>query len=407
MYKSTILKTALPAGIAALLVSCGGKTELKMGSYAYDADFLKKHGIEYAELISDDGNSKVMVVPSLQGRVMTSSASGDTGDSYGWINYRFIEKGEKSPQFNPIGGEERFWLGPEGGPFSLYFREGQEQVYDNWVVPAVLDTESFKVESQNRNSIRFVKDTRLENASGTTFDMNIDRSVSLMNADEVAEDFDIQLADGMKMVAYTSENKITNTGENAWRRETGLVSVWMLGCFTPTPTTTVFIPYRQDADGTVVNDEYFGKIPADRLVKEDGMIYFRIDGLYRSKLGLPASRATELCGSYDSSKGLLTILWCNLPDSPAVYVNGQWGEQEDPFAGDVINSYNDGPVEDGSIMGPFYEIETSSPGAALAPGESLTHIQKVIHIQGTDEQLSPIVSKLFGADLDVIKAKFQ
>ena len=48
------------------------------------------------------------------------------------------------------------------------------------------------------------------------------------------------------------------------------------------------------------------------------------------------------------------------------YVNGQWGPQEDPFAGDVINSYNDGPVEDGSIMGPFYEIETSSPGG-LAP----------------------------------------
>ena len=65
-----------------------------------------------------------------------------------------------------IGHEERFWLGPEGGPFSLYFKGGQEQVYDNWVVPAVLDTEPFKVEAQNESSIRFVKDTRLTNASG-------------------------------------------------------------------------------------------------------------------------------------------------------------------------------------------------------------------------------------------------
>ncbi|MPN07438.1 hypothetical protein SDC9_154708 [bioreactor metagenome] len=88
-------------------------------------------------------------------------------------------------------------------------------------------------------------------------------------------------------------------------------------------------------------------------------------------------------------------------------MNGQWGPQEDPFAGDAINSYNDGPVEDGSIMGPFYEIETSSPGAELAPGASLTHTQKVIHIQGKDEQLAPIVQKLFGADLNVIKTKFQ
>jgi len=106
-------------------------------------------------------------------------------------------------------------------------------------------------------------------------------------------------------------------------------------------------------------------------------------------------------------KGVLTILWCSLPETPSVYVNGQWGPQEDPFAGDVINSYNDGPVEDGSIMGPFYEIETSSPGAELAPGASLVHTQKVIHVQGKDEQLVPIVQDLFGADLNVIKTKFQ
>lgn len=52
-----------------------------------------------------------MVIPAWQGRVMTTSASGDEGDSYGWINYRFINEGKVSSQFNPVGGEERFWLG--------------------------------------------------------------------------------------------------------------------------------------------------------------------------------------------------------------------------------------------------------------------------------------------------------
>jgi hypothetical protein len=237
--------------------------------------------------------------------------------------------------------------------------------------------------------------------------MSIDRTVALMDAAEVAADFGVQLSQDMKIVAYKSDNKITNTGDNAWTKEGGLVSVWMLSMFNPTPTTTVFIPYKKDAGGTIVNDEYFGKIPADRLIKEDGIIYFKIDGKYRSKLGLPASRATNLCGSYDSSKSVLTILWCSLPETSSVYVNGQWGHQENPFAGDVINSYNDGPVEDGAIMGPFYEIETSSPGAELTPGESLVHRQKIIHIQGEDGQLAPIVQKLFGADLNVIKTKFQ
>ena len=407
MLQRIKLRNTLLVGAITVFASCGGQKEVKMGSYAYDAQFLKENGIEYTELVSADGNSKVMIVPAWQGRVMTTSASGDEGDSYGWINYRFIREGKINPQFNPVGGEERFWLGPEGGPFSLYFKQGQEQVYDNWVVPTVLDTEAFTIKSQDKNSIHFAKDTRLTNASGTVFDMNIDRTVSLMNANEVAMDFGIQLSPAMKLVAYKSDNKITNTGTNAWTKEGGLVSVWMLSMFNPTPTTTVFIPYKEDTEGIIVNDEYFGKIPSDRLIKENGIIYFKIDGKYRSKLGLPASRATNLCGSYDSSKGELTILWRSLPDAPSAYVNGQWGPQEDPFAGDVINSYNDGPVEDGSIMGPFYEIETSSPGAELAAGASLVHTQKVVHIQGEDGQLAPIVQKLFGADLNVIKSKFQ
>lgn len=64
-----------------------------MGSYADDARFMKSNGIEYIELTSSDGKSRVMVVPSWQGRVMTTSATGNEGESYGWINYPFIKKG--------------------------------------------------------------------------------------------------------------------------------------------------------------------------------------------------------------------------------------------------------------------------------------------------------------------------
>ena len=55
--------------------------------------------------------------------------------------------------------------------------------------------------------------------------MNIDRTVSLMDAGEVAADFDIELADDMKMVAYKSENKITNTGDNAWTKELTAIDI--------------------------------------------------------------------------------------------------------------------------------------------------------------------------------------
>lgn len=49
MLKSTKLKNTLLVGATAILVSCGGQKEIKMGSYAYDAQFLKDHGIEYSD----------------------------------------------------------------------------------------------------------------------------------------------------------------------------------------------------------------------------------------------------------------------------------------------------------------------------------------------------------------------
>ena len=72
----------------------------------------------------------------------------------------------------------------------------------------------------------------------------------------------------------------------------------------------------------------------------------------------------------------------------------------------MINSYNDGPVEDGSIMGPFYEVETSSPAAQLRPTETLTHTQRVVHIQGDKVKLASIVNEIFGLDLNKIATKF-
>jgi hypothetical protein len=113
-----------------------------------------------------------------------------------------------------------------------------------------------------------------------------------------------------------------------------------------------------------------------------------------------------MCGSYDSAKGVLTILSFNLPEGPRDYVNGKWGEQDDPFGGDVINAYNDGPTDEGNVMGPFYEIESSSPGAPLAPGEKLGHMQSIIHIQAGDEVIAPIVGKLFGVELSDVVSKF-
>jgi len=377
------------------------------GSYGYDLDFLISHKIDCIEIADSTSGASIIVCPGLQGRVMTSSASGPEGLSFGWINYKLIESGKISNQFNPFGGEERLWLGPEGGPFSIYFGENKEQVFENWVVPPVLDTEIYEIGDRQEKSVTFTKNTLLKNAYGTEFKVGISRKVSLLSRDTIADLFNTGFPKSVGIVAYETENKIQNTGEVPWTKDGGLLSVWLLCMFNPSPATTVFIPFSEEGSGTIVNDDYFGKVPADRLIVENGTLYFKIDGKLRSKIGLPPGRAKDLCGSYDSEKNVLTLLWCSLPTEPKPYVNSKWGDQDNPFEGDVINSYNDGPVADGSIMGPFYEIETSSPGAELKPGESLTHIQRVVHIHGEKKELAGIVRNLFDLDLNAIAYKFK
>jgi len=150
------------------------KQSFSKGSYGFDADFLTNSSLDFIELKDQDGNARILIVPELQGRVMTSSASGKAGKSFGWINYSYIESGEKNKQFNPYGGEERLWLGPEGGDFSIYFQQGSEQVFSNWCVPEELDTEPFDLISQDAHSVFFKKEFSLVNAAGTILQNCID-----------------------------------------------------------------------------------------------------------------------------------------------------------------------------------------------------------------------------------------
>ena len=379
---------------AALLLSACGQNSIDMEkTYSYDRQFLENKGIETVELSSPDGRARVLAVPAWQGRIATSTAAGEKGRSFGWINHKFIESGEVSPQFNNYGGEERFWLGPEGGENSWYFAKGAEQIFPNWKVPAPFDTETFETVAKSSSTATFGKDVTLVNAKGTEFRMRMQRKISLLDRKTLEDVLGIG-AGGLQFVAYTSENTITNKGVEPWTEESGMPSVWMLGMFNPSETTTVFIPYDEEGEGRVVKDDYFGPMPEGRLKAENGVIAFSIDGKFRSKIGVSGSRTKGKVLAFDPQQGTLTLLLTAIPTRGARFVNSQWGVQDEPFGGDALNSYNDGPTEDGTVMGPFYEIESSSPAAALAPGESLTHVQTTVHFEGPAGKLKEILAKL-------------
>lgn len=373
------------------------------GSYAYDAAFLKQHTSQVLELSSTDGNSKILLSADYQGRVMTSTATGDTGSSFGWLNYDLIAAPEKKKQFNPVGGEERFWMGPEGGQYSIYFKGGDSFNIAHWQVPSFIDTEMYTVVKSDNSSATFSKTASITNYSGTRFDIAIERTVRLLSKDQLAATLQTTIPAGVQFVGFETNNAITNTGTSDWTKEKGLLSVWLLGMFTPTPATTVIIPFYPIPNArSFITDNYFGTIPADRLQVKDSILYFTCDGKLRSKIGLSPLIAKPIAGSFDFQKNVLTIILPQV-NKNADYVNSKWEMQQNPYKGDVINSYNDGPLADGTQMGPFYEVESSSPALALQKGATGTYKETTCHFMGNYDALKQLAKQLLGVDLDTIK----
>ena len=373
------------------------------GTFAYDLKFLKKYHPDLIELHDQSMNAKLIVLPAYQGRVMTSTAAGDSGASFGWVNHDLISSGSPAAHIHAFGGEERFWLGPEGGQFSIYFKKGDAFSYDNWNVPKEIDTEPFELISSTDQEAKFEKEMHLQNYTGTKLDLRVNRNIRLLDQSKIDSLLGINVGPDLQIVGFESENILTNTGTVAWSAKSGMLSVWILSMLNASEKTTVAIPYKAGDErsiGRIVTDDYFGKVPADRLVLKNGMILFKADGKYRSKIGITPKRAKPVVSSYDAVNHVLTIATFTLPGSTK-YVNSMWAIQDEPFKGDAINSYNDGPVK-GAQMGNLYELESSSPAASLAPGQQLTHYHRTIHLKGSVEALNKVSLKVLGVTVDQI-----
>ncbi len=386
-------------------------------TFADDLTFIG----QYTEtVVLHDGDAAVVVAPAYQGRVMTSTWDAAAGPSLGWINRPVIVEGVRpepervgrlQEHIHVFGGEERLWLGPEGGQFSIFFPPKSEFAFTHWKTPACVDTDTFRVARRSPTEVTLAHEAVLTNWSGTRFAIGMERTVRILKRTEVETRLQVGLADRVSLVAYESLNELANRGTAAWTREHGLLSIWLLGMYPPSPTTTVMIPVSsgdESAPGPIVNDAYFGKVPPAYLRVEKDIVYLRGDGTHRSKIGISPSRSKRVAGSYDATHGILNLVVHAPPANTAAgYVNSLWTMQDDPYAGDAINAYNDGPPEPGAKpLGPFYELETSSPAAALAPGERIQHGQTTVHLTGPRDELDKIARRVLGVGLDAIEGAF-
>lgn len=366
------------------------------GTFGYDVSFLKRHD---SVLVLSSGASSVVVSPKYQGKVFTSTAAGDSGRSFGWVHYKAFG-GAPDPHMNAYGGEDRLWLGPEGGPFSLFFPPGAKMEFANWKTPAPFDTEPWDVLGASASSVELRKDMQLVNYAGTRLSLSIDRVIFLLDRAGVDSVLGVSLPASVDFVGYRTVNTLTNTGGQPWTEKTGMPCMWLLDMFPPSPGTTIIIPYSVGDGSKPATTDYFGEIPPDRVSFSDGVLRFRADGKSRGKLGIHPRRAKSFAGSYDSLHHVLTVIAFDVDTSASArYLNQEWRTDRPVFSGDAVNAYNDGPLADGSQMGPFYELESVAPAAFLRPGEAQVHRHAVFHFTGAPAALDAICRKVLGAGI--------
>lgn len=398
--------------VAAVMLLAAGqglaKDKDESMNYKQTLDALSKK-TKLVELVA--GDARVMIAPEWQGRVMTSTCAGPEGTSFGFVNHGFINAGKLDARFNNYGGEERFWLSPEGGPFSLWFKPGVEQVLANWHTAPAMNEGAWKVTSKPRDPFcTMQQQMKLQNTAGTNFTLDVTRTVRLVDAAAFGKIFGAEagkLVAGTKLVGYETANEIVNRGEPMDKKK-GLVSIWLLGMMESGPETVVIVPYKPGSEaelGPVVKSDYFGAIPPDRLKVLPEAILFKADANFRSKIGTSQRRAKNVLGSIDFRNNALSLVAFNMPADPTKcdYMNNMWGKQGNSYSGDVANSYNDGKPEKGEQLGSFYEIESLSPAKTLKTGDKLAHVQQTIHIQANPATLAKLAKAILGVDLEKVK----
>ncbi|TXG34748.1 DUF6786 family protein [Seonamhaeicola maritimus] len=365
------------------IISCSSSTK-KNYNYYYN---LVKDQHEIVELVSNGGNSRILISPFHQGRILTSTYNNVEGISNGWINEEGLTDLNKS-----IGGEERLWIGPLGSQFSFYFQQIEPIHDDNWKVPSTMESEPYTLIYKDENHVELSKSMNLTNFVGTEFNLEVHRKISILRQEIIQKNLNIKLKNSTKHVAFETNHKLTNLDTTAWVKEKGLLGLWSAGMY-PGDDSVVIIPLKNDGKKPDILT-YLATIDSTRFIVKKNTVLFKVDGKYRSKIGIPPEFAPNIYGCYSKSKNKLTIVEYK-KENDLWYSNSFVSIQEEPFQGEAIPIYNNSEN--------FYELESNAPLKILSHGETTSHWHRVYHFSDSSEKLNKISQSLLHIDLNDIK----
>jgi hypothetical protein len=368
-------------------------------TFEEDIDFLKKYDKPIV-LSAENNRAKIAVSAKHQGRVFTSTFMGDAGISNGWINYEAIKNNKSG-----VGGEDRFWLAPIGSQFSLFYPKEKTIEEKNWRLPPAITRGGAKVIKQNKVSVEFEKSYVVESHIGTKFSAKLNRTVTLFTDKQIQQSLNLLLPSSVNRVGFESANKLTNVGED-WDEKTGLITPWILGMFKGHDDAVAVFPLAKKAGSKSNIPSYLYPLNDNRIIEKNAVVYFKVDGRYRSKIGVKAEQTKPIMGYFNSKTTVLTIVTFSFEDGK-LYPDAQESFVNHPYKGDVISSYNHGAM-DGSVLSTstFFELESSAQVLPLKTNEAITHRHQTYHFSGPYSEVNDVSLKLLGTSLKEITSVF-
>lgn len=332
----------------------------------------------------DGKGPQIVITPDLSARVLGASIDGLPDENLMWVDETIMNGTywQKKPYFWNAGGL-RSWIAPE----DLFFVDADKNP-DSWFVPASLDPAVFRTVSANNSEAVYKAEIELPSNIGKTYQITLERRIALLTdpPQEIGT-----LTAGVEYMGIEKTHSLTNRSDEVIGKDLPYVCLWSL--LQINPSGTILVPLKKGADPKTAYREYFNPL-GDRLVVTNNIISIKIDGKYRSKIGVrpeAAGRGLAFLRDDGDNKGVLFVKLFPV-DPDGIYVDKPWGKESD--YGDAIELYND----DGN-MGGFAEIECHGPARKLAKGEIQSHSMKLHIFRGSLTELKKIGSVLLDADL--------
>ncbi|MBN1291598.1 MAG: hypothetical protein JXB48_07130 [Candidatus Latescibacteria bacterium] len=388
VFKSLVsaVCVCLPVVIIFSMVACSQDqgTQKPVPSNSNQALLNVLQGKTDTIILGSANSPQLILTPELSGRVLGASIKGANDENLMWVD-KTITDGSfwtKKPYFWNAGGL-RTWIAPE----DLFFVNEKKEA-DSWFVPEQLDPAPFKVIEKTGTKASFESDIVLPANIGKDYKVTLKRSIELLTSPPSVLG---SLPAGIEYMGIDKTHSLTNNSDMVIGEDLPYVCLWSL--LQVNPSGTMLIPIKAGADPKTSYREYFNPL-GDRLVVQNGIISVKIDGKYRSKIGVRPEAAGKGIAFLRDNRNGTGILFVKLfpVDPNAVYVDKPWGKPSD--YGDAIEMYND----DGN-MGGFTELECHGPAKKLSKGDTQSHSLQLHVFRGSIKELEAIGSKLLGTDL--------